>query len=133
MHSENAVTGRAAILLTAVALALLLCLPVSGLADEMCKGSRPVDPRNSGLDVLEINVAPEGVTGRIKNTSGDTAVGVMIWINFFRSARGGLFGQQCIPIGDMASGEERPFRSPPSTEAAEAESWSHAAEALDWR
>lgn len=133
MHPGNAVTGRAAILLTLLALALLLCLPGAGLADEMCQGSRPMDPRNSDLDVLEINVVPEGITGRIENTSGDTAVGVMVWVNFFRGARGGLLGQQCIPIGDMASGEERPFRSPPSAEATAAESWSHAAEALDWR
>jgi len=133
MHPGNAVIARAAILLTSVALALLLCLPGSGLADEMCKGSRPVDPRNSGLDVLEINVAPEGITGTIKNTSGDTAVGVMVWVNYFRSARGGLFDRQCMPIGDMAPGEERAFQGPPSAGAAEAESWSHAAEALDWR
>jgi hypothetical protein len=133
MHPRIAVTGSVAILLTSLALALLLCLPGPTWADEMCQGSRPMDPRNSGLDVLEINVAPEGITGRIKNTSGDTAVGVMVWVNFLRSARGGLLGQQCIPIGDMASGEERPFQGPPSAEAAEAESWSHAAEALDWR
>jgi|MudIll2142460700_1097286.scaffolds.fasta_scaffold576959_1 hypothetical protein len=133
MHPGSAVTARTAILLTSVALALLVCLPGSALADEMCKGSRPADPRNSGLDVLEINVAPEGIAGRIKNTSGDTAVGVMVWINYFRGARGGLLAQQCIPIGDMASGEERPFQGPPSAEAAEAGNWTHAAEALDWR
>jgi len=133
MHPRIAVTGSVTILLTSVALALLLCLPGSSLADEMCKGSRPVNPRNSSLDVLEINVAPEGTTGRIKNTSGDTAVGVMVWVNFLRSARGGLLGQQCIPIGDMAPGEERPFQGPPSAEAAATEAWSHAAEALDWR
>ena len=121
------------LLWTSVALALLLWVPGPALADEMCQGSRPVDPRNSGLDVLEINVAPEGITGRIKNTSGDTAVGVMVWVNYFRSARGGLFGQACIPIGEMAPGEERAFQGPPSAEAAEAESWTHAAEALDWR
>ena len=66
MQPGNAVTGRAAILLTLLALALLLCLPGAGLADEMCQGIRPMDPRNSDLDVLEINVSPEGITGRIK-------------------------------------------------------------------
>jgi hypothetical protein len=57
----------------------------------------------------------------------------MVWINYFRTARGGLFGRGWIPIGDLAPGEERPFQGPPSAEAAEAESWTHAAEALDWR
>ncbi len=121
------------LLWTSVALAILLWLPGPALGDEMCKGSRPVDPRNSELDVLEINVAPEGITGKIKNTSGNTAVGVMVWINYFRSARGGLFGRQCIPIGDMPPGEERPFQGRSSAEAGEAESRTHAAEALDWR
>jgi hypothetical protein len=37
-----------------------------------------MDPRNSDLDVLEINVGPQGFTGRITNTSGKTAVGVMV-------------------------------------------------------
>jgi len=92
-----------------------------------------MDPRNSDLDVLEINVGPQGITGRITNTSGKTAVGVMVWVNYFRSARGGLFDRQCMPIGDMAPGEERSFQGPPSAGAAEAESWKHAAEALDWR
>lgn len=118
---------------TSVAVAILLWLPAPALSDEMCKGSRPVDPRNSGLNVVEINVAPVGITGKIKNTSGNTAVGVMVWVNYFRSARGGLFGRECIPIGDMAPGEERPFQGPASAEAAEAESQTHAAEALDWR
>ena len=63
-----------------------------------------MDPRNSDLDVLEINVGPQGITGRITNTSGRTAVGVMVWVNYFRSARGGLFDRQCMPIGDMAPG-----------------------------
>ncbi len=121
------------LLWTSVALAILLWLPGLALSDEMCKGSRPLDPRNSDLDVLEINVAPEGITGKIKNTSGNTAVGVMVWVNYFRSARGGLFSRQCIPIGDMAPGEERPFQGPPFAEADEAESRTHAAEALDWR
>jgi hypothetical protein len=121
------------LLWAAAGLAILLWLPGPAWADEMCQGSRPVDPRNSGLNVLEIKVAPEGITGRITNTSAKTAVGVMVWVNFFRSARGGLFGRQCMPIGDMAPGEERPFQGPPSAEAAAAESWTHAAEALDWR
>jgi hypothetical protein len=133
MQPRIAVTCRVAILLMPMALALLLCLPGAAWADEMCQGSRPMDPRNSDLDVLEINVAPQGVTGRITNTSGKTAVGVMVWVNYFRSARGGLFDRQCMPIGDMAPGEERSFQGPPSAGAAEAESWKHAAEALDWR
>jgi hypothetical protein len=82
---------------------------------------------------MEINVTPEGITGRITNTSGKTAVGVMVWVNYFRSARGGPLGRQCMPIGDMAPGEQRPFQGSPPAGAAEAESWSHAAEALDWR
>ena len=75
MHPGNAVTGEAAILLTLLALALLLCLPGAGLADEMCQGSRPMDPRNSDLDVLEINVSPEGITGRIKKGPTERAGG----------------------------------------------------------
>lgn len=99
----------------------------------MCQGSRPVDPRNSGLDVLEITLNEAGIAGRIKNTSDDTAVGVMIWVNYFLSARGGLIGQQCIPIGELPAGEERPFHALLAAEAAEAERWTHAAEALEWR
>jgi hypothetical protein len=133
MHPRIAVTGSIATLLTSLALGLLLCLPGPAWADEMCQGSRPMDPRNSDLDVLEISVAPEGITGRIANTSGQTAVGVMVWVNYFRSSGGGLFDRQCMPIGDMAPGEERSFQAPPSLGAAEAESWKHAAEALDWR
>jgi hypothetical protein len=78
MHPRIAVTGSVAILLMSMALALLLCLPGPAWADEMCQGSRPMDPRNSDLDVLEINVGPQGITGRITNTSGKTAVGVMV-------------------------------------------------------
>ena len=121
------------LLWTSVAVALLLSVSGAALGDEMCQGSRPANPRNSDLDVLEIHVAPEGSTGKIKNTSDDTAAGVMVWINYFRSARGGLFARVCIPIGDMAPGEERLFQGPSASEAAEAESWSHAAEALDWK
>ena len=77
MHPGNSVTGRAAILLTLLALALLLCLPGAGLADEMCQGSRPMDPRNSDLDVLEINVSPEGITGRIKKGPTEREGGVV--------------------------------------------------------
>lgn len=102
-------------------------------ADEMCQGSRPVDPRNSRLDVLEININQAGIAGWIKNSSDKTAVGVMVWVNYFRSARGGLIGQQCIPIGDLTAGERRPFRASQSVKASEAESWTHAAEALDWK
>ena len=133
MQPRIAVTCSVAILLMSMALALLLFLPGHAWADEMCQGSRPMDPRNSDLDVLEINVAPQGVTGKITNTSGKTAVGVMVWVNYFRSARGGLFDRQCMPVGDMAPGEERSFQGPPAAGAAEAESWKHAAEALDWR
>jgi len=78
MHPRIAVTGSTAILLTSLALALLVCLPGPAWADEMCQGSRPMDPRNSDLDVLEINVGPQGINGRITNTSDRTAVGVMV-------------------------------------------------------
>jgi hypothetical protein len=123
----------AGLLWTSVALALFLWVSGPALADEMCQGSRPANPRNSDLDVLEIHIAPEGITGRIKNTSDDTAVGVMVWISYFRGARGGLFARGCIPIGDMAPGEERLFQGRPPAGAAQAESWTHAAEALEWR
>ena len=116
-----------------VALAILLWPPGLAQADETCKGGRPMNPRNSRLNVLEIGVGQGGIAGRIKNTSGDRAVGVMIWVNYFRSVRGGLVGQQCIAVGDLASGEERRFQAPRSMETLGAESWTHAAEALDWK
>jgi hypothetical protein len=99
----------------------------------MCAGKRPLDPRNARLKVLELRVADDAVSGRIKNDSGERAVGAMVWVNFYMTRRGGLLGQQCIPIGDLAAGEERSFRATPQADVFKAEATDYAAEALSWR
>ncbi len=120
---------------------LAACLAVGGvagpasvsLAQEMCAGKRPLDPRNARLKILDLRVTDDAVSGRIKNDSGERAVGAMLWVNFYMSRRGGLLGQQCIPIGDLAAGEERPFRATPTADIFKAEATDYAAEALSWR
>ena len=120
---------------------LVVCLAFGGalwpaaltLAQEMCTGKRPLDPRNARLKVLDLQVADDAVSGRIKNDSGEGAAGVMVWVNYYMSKRGGLLGQQCIPIGDLRAGEERPFRADPTVDAFKSEATDYAAEALSWR
>jgi hypothetical protein len=120
---------------------LVMCLTIGGilgvasvsLAEEMCAGKRPLDPRNARLKILDIQVTDDAVSGRIKNDSGERAIGAMVWVNYYRSRRGGLLGQQCIPIGDLAAGEERPFRETPKADVFKAEATDYAAEALSWR
>ena len=120
---------------------LVACLAFGGavgsaavaFAQEMCTGKRPLDPRNARLKVLDLRVTDDVVFGRIKNDSGEGAVGVMIWVNYYMSRRGGLLGQQCIPIGDLSAGQERPFRATPTMSVFKAESTDYAAEALSWK
>jgi hypothetical protein len=99
----------------------------------MCTGKRPLDPRNARLKVLDLRVTDDAVSGRIKNDSGEGAVGVMVWVNYYMSRRGGLLGQQCIPIGDLRAGEERPFRATPTADLFKSEATDYAAEALSWK
>ncbi|MBI3122143.1 MAG: hypothetical protein HYZ03_07665, partial [candidate division NC10 bacterium] len=55
--------------------------------------------------------------GKVRNTGSDTALGVGVWVNYYQTRRGGILGQQCIPVGDLRSGEERAFRALPMAEA----------------
>jgi hypothetical protein len=120
---------------------LVVCLVFGGplglaslsRAQEMCAGKRPLDPRNARLKVLELQVTDDAVSGRIKNDGGERAIGAMVWVNYYMSRRGGLLGQQCIPIGDLGAGEERPFRATPTADVFKAESTDYAAEALSWK
>jgi len=120
---------------------LVVCLAFGGavapaapsFAQEMCTGKRPLDPRNARLKILDIRVTDDAVSGRIKNDSGEMAIGAMVWVNYYMSRRGGLLGQQCIPIGDLGAGEERPFRANPTASVFKAESTDYAAEALSWK
>jgi hypothetical protein len=129
----GSVSRRLGLRVVCAALVALLSSVPAGFAQEMCKGKRPLDPRNARLKVLDIRVTDDVVVGRIKNDSGETASGAMIWVSYFMSRGGGLLGQQCIPIGDLSGGEERPFRANPVVEVLKAEAWDYAAEALSWK
>ncbi len=113
--------------------ALLSALPAPLFAQQSCQGRRAVDPRSAKLRVLEIHVARDGVAGRVQNSGGERALGAAVWINYYASRRGGLLGQQCIPLGDLASGEERAFLVPVQVDAAQVQAWDYAVEAADWR
>ena len=116
-------------------LSLAFALFVAGLsaADEPCKGRRGLDPRTARLQVLDIQVTQQGIVGKVKNSSDETALGVMVWVNYYMTRRGGLMAQQCIPVGDLRSGEERGFQALLHSEANRAESWDYAADAAGWR
>ena len=113
--------------------ALLLCMPGSAIADEPCQGKRALDPRNARLQVLDLQVGQQGVLGRVRNGGGETALGVMVWVNYYLSRRGGLTAQQCIAVGDLRPGEERPFAGGPPAEAARTEAFDYAVDAVGWR
>jgi hypothetical protein len=113
--------------------AVLAALPAPLVAQQSCQGRRPVDPRSAKLRVVDIHVARDGVVGRVKNSGGESALGAAVWINFYSSRRGGLLGQQCIPLGDLASGEERTFLVPVQVDSSQVQAWDYAVEAVDWR
>ena len=117
---------------TLVALAIVL----QGVANasEPCQ-RRPLDPRSARLQVVDISVTAGEVAGRVKHTgsSSDTAVDVVVWVNYYQSPRGGILGQQCIVIGDIKSGEEREFGERSTPEAARARAFDTAVAATEWR
>jgi hypothetical protein len=71
--------------------------------------------------------------GRVKNNAGETALGVGVWVNYYLSRRGGLIGQQCIPVGDLRPGEDRAFRAATIAEADRAEGFDFTVDAAGWR
>lgn len=113
--------------------AMLLLLPGTAIAQEPCQGKRALDPRTARLQVLDLQVTKQGIAGRVKNTAGETALGVMVWVSWYLSRRGGLTAQQCIPVGDLRSGEERTFTALPASEAERAEAYDYAPDAVGWR
>jgi hypothetical protein len=113
--------------------ALILLVPRPAAADEPCKGRGPLDPRTVRLQVLDFRIGGEGIVGKVKNTSGETALGVMVWVNYYIGRRGGLSAQQCIPVGDLQSGEERSFLAIPIPEADGKETFDYAVAAVGWR
>ena len=113
--------------------ALALVVPGWAAADEGCQGRKALDPRTARLQVLNLQVGRDGIAGSVKNTSSETALGVGVWVNYYLSRRGGLAGQQCIPIGDLKPGEERPFAAIPIDQAARTEAFDYAVDASGWR
>ena len=118
-------------------IALTVFLQGVAAADETCQ-RKAFDPRSARLQVLDVSVSPRAITGKVQNnssmnTSGETAVGVVVWVNYYRSSRGGLMGQQCIVVGDIRVGEEREFGTTPIPEAEGARSFDTAVAATEWR
>lgn len=101
-------------------------------ADDPCE-RRPLDPRSGQLHFLGIEVTWEGIAGRVKNQSSDTALGVRVWVSYYLSRRGGLAAQQCIPVGDLGPGEERDFQASPIPQIESAEAFAYTADAIGWR
>ncbi len=120
-------------LVVAALASVLLHAPLLSFAQEACQGPRKLDPRSSRLQVVAIHVSPGGIAGRVKNTGDETAVGAGVWVNFYTSRRGGFAGQQCVPIGDLAPGEERDFLAVPQVDTARVEAWDYAADVAVWR
>lgn len=112
---------------------LLLLLPGPVAAQEPCQGGRALDPRTARLQVLDFQASRAGVVGRVKNNAGETALGVGVWVNYYLSRRGGLIGQQCIPVGDLRPGEDRAFRAATIAEADRAEGFDFTVDAAGWR
>lgn len=112
---------------------LLLLLPGPVAAQEPCQGKRGLDPRTARLQVLDFQASRGGIVGKVRNTGSDTALGVGVWVNYYQTRRGGILGQQCIPVGDLRSGEERAFRARPNSEAERAEAFDFAVDAAGWR
>lgn len=116
-----------------VGVALILLLPGPVAAEEPCQGKRGLDPRTARLQVLDFQIGRGGVVGGVKNKSSETALGVGVWVNYYQSRRGGLLGQQCIPVGELRPGEERAFLAAPMAEAERAESLDFAVDAAGWQ
>jgi hypothetical protein len=85
------------------------------------------------LQALDVQITRQAIAGRIKNTSNETALGVMVWVNYYMGRRGGLMAQQCIPVGNVNPGEERGFLAAPTPEAARAEGVDYTVDAVGWR
>ena len=62
-------------------------------ADDPCE-RKPLDPRSGRLQFLDIEVGRDGIAGRVKNHSSETALGVRVWVNYYVSRRGGLAAQR---------------------------------------
>lgn len=133
-HRQHAAEGKRWVCgLVGVIAALVLIAPRTAAGDQGCQGRKPLDPRTARLQVLNFQVGQQGIVGSVKNNSGETALGVGVWVNYYLSRRGGLAGQQCIPVGDLKSGEERPFAALPIDQAARAEAFDYAVDASGWR
>lgn len=113
--------------------ALGLCVPSPAMAEEPCQGRRPLDPRTARIQVLNVQIGRQGIVGKVKNTAGETALGVGVWVNYYLSRRGGLTAQQCIPVGDLQSGEERSFQAIPIPDADRTEAYDYAVDAVGWK
>jgi hypothetical protein len=126
-------TRKEAVVWVVLIAALTLLVTGPTAAQEPCQAGRLRDPRTSRLQMLDIRVGKQMIVGRVKNTSGETALGVGVWVNYYIGRRGGLSAQQCIPLGDLQSGEERAFQASPIPEADRTESYDYAVDAVGWR
>ncbi len=127
-------TSAARRLLPWILVALAIFLQGVASAADPCE-RRALDPRSARLQLVDITVTSGGVAGKVKNGSSgsDTAIDVVVWVNYFHSSRGGLIGQQCIVVGDMTPGEEREFTAAAGPEAAGAVAFNTSVTAREWR
>ncbi len=132
MRSSRA--RRAALVGCWLGLVVALAFSAQGpaAADDPCE-RKPLDPRSGRLQFLDIGVGREGIAGRVKNHSSETALGVRVWVNYYVSRRGGLAAQQCIPVGDLSPGEERDFQVSPIPDVERAEGYTYTVDAIGWR
>ena len=114
--------------------ALAIVLQGVASAGEPCE-RRPLDPRSARLEVVDIHVTADGVSGRVQYTgrSSDTAIDVVVWVNYYLGTRGGIVGQQCIPVGDIRPGEEREFVERAPAETGRARAFDTTVAATEWR
>ena len=115
-----------------VVVALVFFAQGPAAAEDPCE-RKPLDPRSGQLHFLGIEVNRGGIAGRVKNQSGETALGVRVWVNYYMSRRGGLAAQQCIPVGDLSPGEERDVQASPIAEAENTEAYTYTVDAIGWR
>jgi hypothetical protein len=137
MRSAAKLIGRRSIAMgpwLGMLVALAILLQGMASAGDPCE-RRPLDPRSARLQVVDIHVTADGVSGSVKHTgsSSDTAIDVVVWVNYYLGTRGGIIGQQCILVGDIRPGEERDFTARAPAEAGRARAFDTAVAATEWR
>ncbi len=137
MRAAATATGRTsatARLLSGTLVALAILLQGLATAGDPCE-RRALDPRSARLELVDITVTSGAVAGKVKygSSGSDTAIDVVVWVNYYHSPRGGLIGQQCIVVGDIKPGEEREFTAAAGSEAAGAVAFNTSIAVTEWR